>query len=225
MPTVLLVGSWHMAQEDDDPPVAELDAVVERLAAFAPDKVAVEVQWSMQATMDEAYPLFCKDEWTSRSEAVQLGFRLARRLGHNGVFAVDVLEEFWDKSVEEVAHRRPDLQAHYDQLMIASLYEAPRGDGSVLGRLRELNQPAVVDEMWAPYVGPLLSIADGDDYPGADMLGSWWRRNLKIAVNLQRIAEPDDRVAAVYGAGHVPILQRILADMPGMTMVDPLEYL
>jgi hypothetical protein len=225
MTVVLLVASWHFHEEEAAPPADELDAVVEKLATrFQPTKVAVEVLWSSQGDVDQSYAQFRAGGFSARSEVVQVGYRLAARCGLDGLAAVDFHDEFWEPSIEEVAHRRPELQAVYDEVLMAAVPFDPPHDGTVAGRLRAYNEPAFLDALWAPYV-TMLGIADTGDYPGVDIVANWWRRNLKIAVNIQQAVGADDRVAVVYGAGHVPILQRILAELPGVELADPRAYL
>ena len=49
--------------------------------------------------------------------------------------------------------------------------------------------------------------------PGAVWVGNWHARNLRILANLVRIADqPGDRVLAIYGAGHKPLLDRFAAE-------------
>nr|WP_317984434.1 DUF5694 domain-containing protein [Clostridium sporogenes] len=53
----------------------------------------------------------------------------------------------------------------------------------------------------------------------------WYRRNLYIFANLQDIAEPDDRILVIYGAGHCKILQDFVSEYNKFELVDPLNYL
>ncbi len=100
---VLILGSYHMANPGNDlhnarvDPVttpekqAQLEAVAEGLARFRPTAVAVERIARDQSTMlDHRYPAFTPaDLLTNADERVQLGYRLAHRLGLERVYAID----------------------------------------------------------------------------------------------------------------------------------------
>ena len=67
----------------------------------------------------------------------------------------------------------------------------------------------------------------GDQYPGANWVShSWYDRNLKIYVNLTRIAESaDDRILLIIGAGHVYLIQQFLEESGDYIIESPLKYL
>ncbi len=71
----------------------------------------------------------------------------------------------------------------------------------------------------------LAEVGKDDDYKGADMVADWYERNLKIAVNIRRIAKPGDRIFVLIGAGHCKLLKEFLSQTPGYVVVDPGLYL
>ena len=103
---VLVLGVYHMAnpgrdifnmQADDvlaPRRQAEIAQLVEVLRRFQPTKVAVERDvWDSRVPKDYADYLAGKHELT-RNEVEQVGFRLARELGHKTVYPVDTDGEF-----------------------------------------------------------------------------------------------------------------------------------
>lgn len=70
---------------------AELDTLLGQLAAFQPTKVLIEVKQERQPEFDERYNAYLRDDYElGANEVYQVGFRLAKRLGHQRVYAVDV---------------------------------------------------------------------------------------------------------------------------------------
>ncbi|MDE0687385.1 MAG: DUF5694 domain-containing protein [Candidatus Poribacteria bacterium] len=73
----------------------------------------------------------------------------------------------------------------------------------------------------------LARIGLGEQYPGANWLAHiWYYRNLKIYVNLTRIAEStDDRILLIIGAGHVYLIQQFFEEAGDYIIESPLKYL
>ena len=101
-PQLLILGSPHLANHNRD--IAnvhvedvrtperqrEIEAVVERLAAFHPTRVAVEWPADKQAELDKRYADYRAGRYVlSPDEVDQIGLRLAARLGLSRVNAID----------------------------------------------------------------------------------------------------------------------------------------
>jgi hypothetical protein len=59
---------------------------------------------------------------------------------------------------------------------------------------------------------------DENDEAGARLLTRWYERNALIYTALLRKIEPGDRVLVVYGAGHLGLLRRFVADDPTLKL-------
>ena len=105
-PVVLIVGTPHFAGAGSHvvdvqvPDVLtperqrDIDAVVDRLAAFRPTRVAVEWDADEQARLDQRYADYRAGRYSlSANEVDQIGLRLASRLNLPRVDAVDWGEE------------------------------------------------------------------------------------------------------------------------------------
>jgi hypothetical protein len=69
-------------------------------------------------------------------------------------------------------------------------------------------------------------VVAGGDCAGADMVGGWFRRNLRIFSNLTRIVDSgEDRVFLILGQGHIPIFRDLAVDYPDFCLESPLPYL
>lgn len=238
---VLLLGVFHMANPGADMANAEVDdvlaprrqseiaAVVDALVGFRPSKVLVEhpVDDGAIVAAYEAYRVGERD--LARSEAEQLGFRVAASLGHDRIYPIDVMGDFYEPSIEELTIAEPHatLWRRVETASEAAVLrlQATLADGTVADALRLLNHPAEKRASLVPYLGALLPISQGAATPGPDMAANWYRRNFRIAANVHAVAEDHDRLLVIYGAGHIPVLEHVLGTTERFRLSDPLEYL
>lgn len=234
---VAVLGVYHFSgggsdavttdQDDHRSPrrQAEIAQVIDLLARFAPTKILVEVPVERQADLDAEFRAYAAGGGGGDpSEIQQLAMRLASRLGHRGIHAVDY-RNMVDFDLG-LASATPAQQAGFGRRMesvqaLAQSIEAP--GSSVLERLQLVNSRSF-DAVHGLYL--LLAQMNGDSgYRGADQAALWWTRNLRIFANMARIAEPGDRVLVIYGAGHKLLLERFVTDTPGWTLVSTDEIL
>ncbi len=245
---VMVLGTYHMGNPGQDlhnariDPVttpekqAELEAVAEALARFQPTAVAIErVARDQSDMLDHRYPAFTPaDLLTSPDERVQVGYRLAHRLGLQRVYAIDEQDRdgqpsyfpFEDvQSWAEANGRSPALAAMHGQVatMIGEMETRQRRDtvGSVL---RWINTPESAASGQTFYTA-LLAFGAGDAQPGAVLNGRWYTRNALIFARLMQAAKPGDRIVIVYGAGHSYWLRQFVQTTPGFRLVEVNDYL
>ena len=242
---VMVLGTWHfdnpgrdlnnIRAEDVLVPrrQGELDRVAEALTEFRPTKIMVE---RVAADLiDPHYAAFTPALLRSnRDERVQLGYRIARRLGHSRVYAID----------EQPASGEPDYfpfetVARYAAASgMAERLEALMGRGAADTRaFEELQAQSSIAELLisqndpAGFTGSIstyyefLRFGGVDEQPGADLNAMWYLRNAKIFAKLMRLAVPGDRILVVYGAGHGYWLRHFASETPGFVSVDPRPYL
>jgi len=213
-----------------EPRQREMQEVVESLASFEPTVIAVEWPSDRQAALDRAFSLSAERCLQDRSELVQLGFRLALRVGLEGLAAIDVIDEFWVPRIGELAASNAEAANHLAALTTAvgrvtTETEAAFAQRSLGRLLRDENTTAARQAALQPYLVHLVPIADAGDYPGPEAVANWYRRNFKIAANLISAVGPGDRVVVIYGSGHIPVLEHVLGANPGFLCVDPLRFL
>lgn len=233
---VMILGTYHFAQvaELDDilrpERQRELAAVLERLEEFAPDRIAVEAAHTRSDELLAAYRDYLTrepDSLGSRNEIRQVGFRLARRLGHDRVHPVDVPMNLWDDSITVFDERWPGargrLRAEWDARFESRDPRALAGLplAEVLAMLNADSPPGNSD-----LYGNFLPLVEDEVYAGALKLRPWYDRNLRIVQNLFRILEsPGERALLVIGSGHLRVLKQILEVTPQLCPVSALPYL
>ncbi len=229
----------------------ELESFVGHLEAAAPDRVAVEHPAEHREPLEELYAGYrdgrfaydqehefessrsgrAGDAVACRSEVVQVGFRLADRLGHDHVLPVDVPEMLGGgEAFEELERRgvdtspkmdvpRPDSE-EFEEAMQREL-----ATSTVTAYHRYLNEEAALhanDLMFDQF----LRQGAGDNYAGPDALGRWYRRNLRMVHNIWRaVDDGSERVLFLVGSGHVHVLRHLLTEFPQFCPVSPLRYL
>lgn len=244
---ILLLGTFHFSDAGLDSyrpehevdifserRQAELAEVLDRLAAFRPTKIAVEVMPARQPRLDEQYRAYLQGEYELSSHEIdQIAYRLARRLGHERVWAVDAERRFYEPWVDpdEYAARHGQVEVLEDPW--PERYEALyryEDRLKMTQTLREAllyrNRPEVVRRNAGRYLVGGFKAGVGDEYPGVDSRTAWYNRNLRIFANLQRITErEDERILLVIGAGHLGILRHAVEVSPEYRLVEVEEYL
>ena len=244
---VMVLGTYHfdnpgrdlnnIAADDVTTPKrqAELEALAGSLAAFRPTKIMVERQSDSPDLVDDRFAAFTPAALASeRNETVQIGYRLARRLGLDRVHAIDEQpgpgepDYFpFDKVAEFAAAN--GLQDRIDALMakgaaITRATQTKMATASIAELLIDHNDPERPASRIDLYYG-LLAIGDAQRQPGADLNAMWYLRNAKIFAKLVKAAAPGERILVVYGSGHNYWLRHFASSTPGFRNVDPLPYL
>ncbi|ERH10049.1 MAG: hypothetical protein J07HX64_01817 [halophilic archaeon J07HX64] len=228
----------------------ELRELVDRLTEWEPQRLAVERRhhrsnevnshyreyrsgeraYDRAETLSTPHPDHSEPNTDCRSEVVQVGFRLADRLGHDSVAAVDehpdrdrYSPDPFEEREFDTARKTPDTVAdpaarerEYDRRLASSTvpeYLAWLNSGS---RLRT-NHEGMFDR----------GIRGADARFGSPVaLAYWYDRNIRMVHHLWRTMDDDDsRVLLLVGSGHVRALGHLLTESPMFCPVSPLPYL
>lgn len=237
---VMVLGTYHFANPGLDvvkTEVAdvlspgkqtEIQEVVEALARFRPTKIALEAPLARAPRLDSLYRAYRAGQFElSRDESHQLGFRLAARFDHPRVYPIDHKGEFPFEAVMEYAQGHDSAFVAYIQKALAEVTaeENRRQKELSIGQnLRERNDPERIAAEHGIYMR-FARVGAGDNYVGADLVSKWYERNIRIFSNLQRIAEPGDRILVIFGSGHAAILRELVEYDPDMVLVETRDYL
>ncbi|MBZ5589290.1 MAG: DUF5694 domain-containing protein [Acidobacteriia bacterium] len=231
---VLVLGVYHMAnpgrdifnmQADDvlapkrQQELAELEAVLKK---FQPTKIAVEATYGEDVVPKRFADYLAGTRPLSRNEVEQIGFRLAKDMGHTTIYPVDADGDFPFQRVLDYA-RATGQSAKLDAMMgeIGAMVKAQDEylkSHSVLQTLLTMNSDAKVAQDVGFYV---LEARYGEpgDYAGPDLLAEWYRRNVRIYNNVAKlITTPEDRILVIFGAGHLGWLRQDFAADPTLRL-------
>ena len=236
---VLILGTYHMAnpghdmfnmQADDvlsEKRQREIAQVIDVLKKFHPTKIAVESGvYNRRAEKEYADYLAGKLTLT-RNEIDQIGYRLAKELGHSAIYAVDIDGEFPFQPIMNYAKatgRSKELDAIENE--VGAMVKAQGeylASHTVLETLLYMN----ADDKVAQDVGYYLRYAhfgEAGDWPGAELLASWYRRNIRIFTNIAQLAGPNERILVLYGSGHLGWLRQDVANDPTMRLRKLAEF-
>lgn len=244
-PTLVILGTYHMAatttnvvnREVDDitSPVRQKQILelVGKLKTFKPTRIALECDIEDQAKVQDLYDRYLAGTGQlSKNETNQIGFRLAKELNHKKVYCVDwgIFPDdplYWyEKYAAKDAELNDFLKGVYVDLHEEVNAETEKLTKlSVTDQLIFLNQPERWEKSHQRYF-EFMRIGRGPEYVGANYLSWWYGRNMKILVNIIRITDSlHDRILAVYGYGHLKLLNQFAKESEFYTVESPLKYL
>ena len=247
---LMILGVYHMGNPGQDVINIQADDVLapkrqreiaellDKLARFRPTKIAIEAAYRSTAWTSR-YDKFLKGEYQlGRNEIEQIGFQLAKRLGHTTLYPVDF--PMWMNGLQP--NERDDSAATPTPAASATPKPQPTPTPPLpphLAKHEELMRRATVTEILlhlnseeyaradhASYMDMLLPNNNVAIYGRTDLLTNWYKRNLRIFTNLNRITEfGKDRVLLIIGSGHLNILRDFAIDAPYFCLVDTNVYL
>jgi hypothetical protein len=227
---ILLLGVYHMANPGRDifnikaddvlapKRQAEIAQLTEVLKRFHPTKIAVEAEAGDDRILKSYAEYLAGNHELTRNEIEQVGFRLAKELGHKTVYPVDVEGEFPFQRIVDYAKasgRSKELDALMneigDTVKVQNQYLASH---TVLETLLYMNADDKVAEDVGFYYRQ-AHFGEPGDWAGADLVSDWFRRNMRIYSNIAQLVEsPNERVLVIFGAGHLGWLQHDFASDP-----------
>ena len=254
-PTLMILGSGHLANwgadrinyrmDDVRAPKrqAELQALADQLAQFKPTKIAVEVDERWDAKLQEEYNGYLKDSFQLEPHEIhQIGFRLAKDMGHPKVYCVDYFRDDpivrddrddhltdWGTFAEANDQEHlldPPPTGKMTQDADGTIWIEPEKYEPIIDMYIRMNQDEKIRKNLRDYLR-IARIGLRDEYPGANWVSHfWYPRNLKTFVNLTRITESEDeRIILIIGAGHLGFLKQIVEDSEVYHIESPLQYL
>jgi len=254
-PTVLLLGLFHFAGEQVDsnttPNVLRVDMLnaqrqeqieqlVTSLVKFRPTKIVIEAAPKYQIKYDSLFQAYQQGKLVASplfmaNEVVQVGFRLAKKLGITTFYPVDAQAfSFQLSSADSVLtfqkyKDQSDSSFHYWEKKYdedSALKDTLRFQLSLKHYLQFLNTP----ETQANAIGRwLVTTKRGSNLEpiGADgFITRYFNRNVRIYSNIQRIVNrKDERILVLYGATHMYFLKSLFEASPEFKVEDILPYL
>lgn len=234
---VMLLGTFHFNDPGQDAvKTRSLDVtaaesqqylveLTRRIASeFRPTRILLEYTEADDELLNERYRQYVAGEFELRvNEIYQVGFRIAAASG------LDHIEPFDHRDIEWQAEAMLDYAKHNDpaalkafEERIAEITVSMQADQDKLS-LKQLlvrhNSASDFALNKALYI-QTNDIGAGDGYSGADAAASWWHRNFRMYANIQKAAQPGERVLVIAGSGHVAILADLLALDPEREAVD-----
>ncbi|GAA3945607.1 DUF5694 domain-containing protein [Hymenobacter algoricola] len=228
---------------------AELATIQDQVARFRPDIIMVEELPEQQPRLDSLYQRYRQGQLElaslpdGRSETYQLGFVLARRLGHDRVYCVNAP----GGTSQSVLHQGTNI-ALYEQATaahraaggpVAKQFEA--GTLTLGGLLGFINHPDLLRQLHTLVYRVPARVTGGTLKPdpmvdasfvsprhvGAEFISVMYNRDLKIYSNIvtTQLATRRTRILTIIGARHVSSLQEVFGTDPAFRVVKAATYL
>jgi hypothetical protein len=199
------------------------------LKRFHPTKIAVEADYGTDAVPKRYAEYLAGTHALSRNEIEQIGFRLAKDLGHPTIYPTDADGDFpWPRIVNYA--KANGQSAKLEEISEGGWGAMVKAQGeylkthTVLETLLSINS----DERVAKDVGFYFLVArfgEPGDYAGPDLLAEWYRRNIRIYNNVMKlVATPEDRILVVFGSGHLGWLRHEVASDPTLRLRKLAEF-
>jgi hypothetical protein len=239
-PEVLVLGVYHMDNPGRDifnmkaddvltpKRQAEIAQVVEALKKFRPTKIALESSVFRDRVKRE-YADYLAGKYTlTRNEIDQIGYRLAKELGHATVYPVDADGDFPFQHVvnyTKASGRTKELDALQEEVgKMVQAQNAYLASHTVLETLLYMNEDAKVASDVGAYYRQ-AQLGEPGDWAGAELVSEWFRRNMRIYSNvMQLVQSPDDRIVVIFGAGHLGWLRHDFASNPNVRVRKLAEF-
>lgn len=237
---VLVLGVYHMSnpgrdlfntKADDvlaDKRQREIQQLAQALRKFQPTKIAIEADvWSQRVPRE--YSDYLAGKYTlTRNEIDQIGYRMAKEMGHKAIYPVDVDGEFPFQRVVNYAKasgRSKELEAMMNE--IGGMVKAQTDyltSHTVLETLLYMNADTKVADDVGFYFRE-AHFGEPGDWAGADLVADWYRRNMRIYSNVVRLIDsPSERILVIYGAGHLGWLRQQFANDPNVRVRKLAEF-
>ena len=225
---VMLVGVFHFANPGRDIVKSRvinvmskenqvyLDGLAKRLVGFRPTGVLAECTPSEQGAYDQRFKDYVAGRFELPSnETYQIGFRVARQAGLQGVTCFDEGQVGWnaqpmfDYMDKNDAPTKRAMDTLFKEL---SATHDKEQTSLTLAQLLQLTNDSARDAINKGLYLRTNAVGAGDGFAGADASASWWHRNFRMYANLQKASGPGTRVIVLAGQGHTAILKDLLED-------------
>ena len=218
----------------------ELEILLSKIAEYKPTKILLE--WDrieMDSIVNDRFQKYLNGTFSiddKSNEVYQIGFKLAKKLGHRKIYCSDASADWfgveldWDNYDAEAYLKlkgQYEKSTRYDFQSFYELSDSLKTVQSLPDHLAMINNPENRLKDHQAYLTETVLEGAGDNYIGADAVANWYRRNLRIFANAYDLTDFDseERLLLLYGSGHVWQLRQFFMDSPDFEYVEPNEYL
>ncbi len=210
----------------------QLDAIIQKLKDFNPAAIAVEWRPEYQKRLDSLYQAYLKGNYKlGKNEAFQVGFKLAKTLGHDKVFCVDnnpplpeSINEIddWDAYADSLGHLELWHSYNQENAEYNTYMDTIQRHLNVTDYLLLINSKEYSIRNKQLWTTGLINVGYLDKYVGADLLGRWYRRNSRIYANSKNLVHRDSKenLLIIYGGAHKWVLDELFDSSPDFQVVQ-----
>jgi len=240
-PQIALLGTFHFAGSNDllsmkiedlatEKRQKEIQELVDKIKKFNPTKVILEYEFG-KTRLDSLYQLYRKGEHTlTINERQQIGFRLAKQLGHEHIYVADHIADLPFGELMQLIEATGQMDDFNGVIgNIQQNVMVPQKTFYDTHNLSEffvmMNADVYDKDNRGSYFQYLMKYDTKDNNVGVRIATAWWGRNFQIMSNIDRIIEPGDRAFVLFGQGHTSILKPFYQDRTDVQYVEIEDYL
>lgn len=211
----------------------QIAEITDAIARFQPTMIALEIQplTARDTTTQQNYQAYRKGDYElTRWEGEQIGFRLAKQLGHRQIYNIDVRHEFPFQQMMQYAQENGLSKWIEEQLAKLQTRENKEKEAQKKTGLRadlaKMNTPENLAQSHQIYIAG-AQIGDINEFAGTDVLTAWYTRNARIFSHLYQITRErnNERILVIFGHGHAYLLRQLVQESPDFEVVEASDYL
>ena len=239
---IVLIGTMHLTPSQTDvyknkaidlsskQRQTEINGVVNKIAAFAPDQICLEYPREYQYKMDSIYKAYKQGLYTLKDNERDLfGIKAAKKLNlprltcinySYGKFDYDTLLNFAKQNRQQAVMDSADIMAR-GFLKVADEKLATL---TLSNFLVFINSEEELKRNLSFYTKYALGIGNEKNHVGANLVADWYSTNIHIYNNIIQLTRPTDKaIVVIFGQGHIPILKHLFENNPDFEVVEVKE--
>ncbi|MBH0166706.1 hypothetical protein IHV12_17430 [Fictibacillus sp. 7GRE50] len=223
MKEIILVGTYHFEQHAEviKDKEYEIERLVEYLLDFNPTKIALEWEMEFNDELNKEY----KDSKGNYSlnEIQQIGFKLAQKLQHENVYAVDWTGNLTQEDLDKLnfsVQRYPKIYRSMN--ILTEKTPDVKSDTNLIRSYQELNHADYIAEIENMYLSFVSVEDEKEEKVGFNFINKWFERELMIFKNVVNIVAVHDyeRIFLLIGSDHIWLLKNLFEGR-GWKVINP----
>ncbi len=239
---VLNVGTFHFGYTSDSKKVTfdensldnkeQAHQIAALLAKFKPTVIVVEYVPEFNKDLQEIYEKYLQNpamKFEDNSEVNLLAYEVGRLSNAKRIFGIDhqlgynyAIGDRMKTSIDSVAYH--DFKNNPHRFSILKDIAFDKLD--LLTHLKYINSQDYFNYLYQTNADILTYVGSENGFEGADQAAEFYKRNLRIFSNLNRIPlNENDRVFILMGAAHTAFLKDFIARSNKYSLVNTADYL
>ncbi|WP_242117473.1 DUF5694 domain-containing protein [Aestuariivivens sediminicola] len=239
--TISILGVFHFGTTYDGAAIkmentlgekrqGEIIELVEKLQVYRPTKVLLEYPFKDQDRVQQRYSDYLNENHVlDISEAEQIGFRLAEALKHDKIYAIDYkLDMPFDPVYEycQINNKMDDFNGFIQKINGFTASETDRLTKMSLSEyLAHMNSEAFDVKANELYLKDVFAFGDPLNEVGVEATATWFKRNMIMLNNIDRVVEPMDRVLVIVGQAHRALIKSFIKNRTDLVYEEISGYL
>ena len=239
---VLNFGTFHMGQttdgtktefdEFDKENQRKVHEIAQMISKFQPTVIIVETPPEYDSNLQNQYSEYIKNPnmfFQNPSETELLAFEVGRLCGTKRIYGIDHKMNYNYRIGFDIENQIDSLwhnTFHQDPLKYYPTVNVTFDSLSLLDKLKTKNRDEYLDFLMTINADILTHAGTKDAFEGADEAALFYKRNLRMYSNLNRIhLDKEDRVFILMGAAHTAFFRDFISRSPKYTMVNTFDFL